>query len=449
MKKRIGALILALTLVLSLCAVSALADEQKAEQQASSETGEGSGEGEQPSGAEAVETAEDAETTEPVSLAGPDGDTETEYVPDALGQVSFANLERRMRENNLNLLALQENRTAVENMDYEKLSDYLRDQMNELSDYMWGMTIGGGGETYTYAMMKQSYDAMDEQFEAIKDGELQKDNAGVAHQLQNLQDQIIMGGESMYVALNSMELQEKDLQRQLTALNRTVEEMRLRYQMGQISALQLQQTEAGRTSLVSGLETLRMNIQNYKTHLELMLGAELTGEITLGAVPAVRAEQLEGMDLEKDLALAKERSYELYAAEQNLKDAKEKFNDKGELYNYNEKNPLYIAEKHGWKAAQYTYDAAVQDYELRFRVLYAQVGDYAQILEAAKVSLACEQSACAAAKMKYEQGTISKNELLKAEDSLSTAEGKVESASTDLFTAYNNYRWAVERGILN
>lgn len=54
-----------------------------------------------------------------------------------------------------------------------------------------------------------------EQFDAIRDGELQKDNAGVIRQLENLQDQIVMSGETLYMAIYAMETQEAALQRQL------------------------------------------------------------------------------------------------------------------------------------------------------------------------------------------------------------------------------------------
>jgi outer membrane protein TolC len=258
-----------------------------------------------------------------------------------------------------------------------------------------------------------------------------------------------MAGEATYVVLSAMETQEGALQRQLAALDRTVEEMELRYQLGQVSALQLSETKAGRTSLVSGLETLQMNIKNYKYQLEMLLGAEQTGEIALGAVPAVTEKQLAAMDLEADLESAKEKSYELYDAEQTLEDARDDYKDQGSSYGYNEKKYQFRVAQHTWQAAQLTYNNAVQNYELKFRTLYAQVKDYQQIWEAAKVSLNCQQEDYTASELKYQQGTISKNALLSAKDDLTEAEEKVQSAANDLFSAYNTYCWAVENGILN
>ena len=45
------------------------------------------------------------------------------------------------------------------------------------------------------------YDALREQFEAIKDGELQKDNEDAIWQLQTLQDQMVLAGETTYLGV--------------------------------------------------------------------------------------------------------------------------------------------------------------------------------------------------------------------------------------------------------
>lgn len=464
MKRRSIALLLVLALTLSVCAVSALAGEESREQTEAQTSGEAETAGEEEAGG-----AE--EQTEAPSPAGPDAepavDPETgeplaeaaEIVPDELGTVTFENVERRMRENNLQVLALQENVDGLENFDYDKLYDKLRDTLNDLSKQKWGLIQAGQlpednpyymeYDSYIYAQLDQAYDAVREQFDAIKDGELQEDNADLIRQLRNLQDQIIMAGEATYVAVSAMETQEAGLQRQLAALNRTVEEMELRYQLGQVSALQLAQAKAGRESLVSGMETLRMNIRTYKYQLEMLLGAEQTGEIKLGPVPGVTEKQLEGMDLEADLLAAKEKSYELRDAAKTLEDAKEDYDDAGVDYGYRESEPMFMMAKHTWQAAQYTYSNTVQGYELKFRTLYAKVLDSKQIWEAAKVSLACEQSDYAAMELKYQQGTISKNTLLSAEDELRTAEETAGKAANDLFSNYNAYCWAVQHGIVN
>ena len=415
MKKQITALLLALSLAVPL-GLSAFAEEPSPEK--------------------------DAPDSQESAVAGPDAEPEADYEPDPLGQVRFSSVEQRIRENNLQILALNEQIAALEEIDYEKQLDKLRRALNSLAGSQWTMLEMGMGSSYAYDQMNKSYSALRRQFDAIWDGDLQEDNAGIVRQLKNLEDQIALGGETMYMAILAMESQEDGLERQLAALDRQLEELRLRHKLGQISTLTLTEAEAGRASLASGLETLRMNIRVYKAQLETLLGAEQTGSIQLGGVPQVTAKQLSDMDLEAGLASAKEASYELFDAKRTLKDTQDAYHGIGDY------TPTLNAE-HGWPAAKYTYNNTVQNYEMKFRTLYAQVKDYKQILEASKVSASSKEASYAAAELKYRQGNISKNTLLTAEDELTAAKEAVRSAENDLFTAYNNYCWAVKTGILN
>jgi hypothetical protein len=473
MRQRIIALLLALAVLASVCAVSALAEERTAPEDGKQTDQTASPAESAPETPEALpaetapEEAQETEETASPSLAGPDLAENVTIQPDALGEVSFANVERRMRENNLQLLTLEQSVLTIEDIDYDKLYDQLWQQLNDIARAQWGLVqasnamhslsqIPGSGVTYSdyeyhtsYDQLDRAYAAVREQFDALKEGDMQKDNADVVRQLNNLQDQIVMAGESLYAALTAMEGQGTGLRQQLEGLDRTVEEMELRYQLGQISAMQLAEVKSGRTALESGLATLRMNVRNYKLQLEMLIGAEQTGEIALGPLPEVTAEQLSQMDLEKDLAAAREKSYELYDAAKTLEDARDQYKEDADYWGYNENRMEFRNAKRTWQAAQYTYNNIVQSYELKFRTLFAQVEDYHQIWEAAKVSLACEQSSYAASELKFQQGTISRNALLTAGDGLREAEEKVRSAAGDLFSTYNTYCWAVQHGILN
>ena len=385
------------------------------------------------------QTAQDADTEE---------HPEPEIItPDAVGTVSFANVSRRLRENNLSVLSLEENINAIKAIDYDKMTDDVRKSLNSIADAQWFMTISGN--SFAAKSMSSSYESLKDTFDDIRDGKLQEDNEAVIRQLENAQDQVAMAGESLYIALTEMELNGHTLSRSITALDRTIKELNLRYDLGQISALTLEQTKAGRTSALSGQETLTMNIGTYKTQLEQMIGAELTGKIKLQGLPQVTGQQLAAMDLDKDLAAAKEASYTLFAAQRTLDDARDDFKDTAEDYMYNTGKYQYVTAQHQWQAAQYTYNAAVQSFETSFRTLYLQVKDYQQVLQAAKTALATEKDNFAAAQKKHDLGNLSDNALADAKDKVSEAQDKVDGAAIDLFSAYNNYRWAVDHGILN
>ena len=409
MKKRWTALLLALAM-LSALAVGALADEQKKDETAAEET---------------AQTA-----------------------PDAAGTLRFENLSARMRTGNYTLLSLEENVAAIECLDYDKMYEDLRNGLNSIASAQWGLIQMGQGESYTYETLTQRYDALRKTFDDIKEGKLQQDNADLVRQLRNMQDSLTAMGESLYVNLLSLEEQSAALTRQTAALDRTIVEVKLRYELGQVSAMTLQQTEAGKTQAESGKAAIDAAVAQLRRQLNAMIGEELTAPLTLNALPEVTAEQLAAMDVEKDLEKAKAASYDLYAAKLTLEDADEEYKDKAGDLGYNEDNYEYIAVKHRWQAAQYTYNAAVQNFELSFRSLYDSVQSYASALNAAKVSLECERSDLAAAQLRYEQGTISENALHTAEDELYTAQDTVSGAERDLFTAYNNYRWAVDYGLL-
>ncbi len=385
------------------------------------------------------QTAQDADTEE---------HPEPEIItPDAVGTVSFANVSRRLRENNLSVLSLEENINAIKAIDYDKMTDDIRKSLNGIADAQWFLTISGN--SFAAKSMSSSYDSLKDTFDDIRDGKLQEDNEAVIRQLENAQDQVAMAGESLYIALTEMELNGQTLSRSITALDRTIKELDLRYDLGQISALTLEQTKAGRTSALSGQETLTMNIGTYKTQLEQMIGAELTGKIKLQGLPQVTGQQLAAMDLDKDLAAAKEASYTLFAAQRTLDDARDDFKDTAEDYMYNTGKYQYVTAQHQWQAAQYTYNAAVQSFETSFRTLYLQVKDYQQVLQASKTALATEKDNFAAAQKKHDLGNLSDNALADAKDKVSEAQDKVDGAAIDLFSAYNNYRWAVDHGILN
>lgn len=410
MKKRWTALLLALAM-LSALAVGALADEQKKDETAAEET---------------AQTA-----------------------PDAEGTLRFENLSARMKTGYYTVMSLEENIAAIECIDYDKMYEDLRDGLNQIAEAQWMMLqIPGAGETYTYKSLQDQYDTLRKTFDDIKDGKLQQDNADLVRQLRDAENQLLMAGQTLYINLLGLEDQSAALTRQTAALDRTIEEVKLRYELGQVSAMTLQQTEAGKAQVESGKAAIDAAAAQLRRQLNAMIGEELTAPLTLNALPGVTAEQLAAMDVEKDLEKAKAVSYDLYAAKLTLDDADEEYKDKAGDLGYNKDNYEYIAVKHRWQAAQYTYNAAVQNFELGFRSLYDSVQSYASALNAAKVSLECERSDLAAAQLRYEQGTISENALHTAEDELYTAQDTVSGAERDLFTAYNNYRWAVDYGLL-
>ena len=412
----------------------------------------------------AAETPSGAADAAMAAAGVKDGQTVTQkklYAADPEGTVSFANLEARVRENNLTIRMLEESIASIDVVDYEKMYDELKDGLNEIAkiqrtmlqlgqlDSAMGNTSlsGSFSSEYIFSNLDASYDSLRETFDDLKDGKIQGDYAAAKRQLENAENQVVMGAETLYMAILEMQNTRASLQRQLDALDRTVEEMELRYKLGQISALTLQQVKNGRTQLASGIATLDMNIRNYTRQLEVMLGLEQTGSLTLAEPPQVSDKQVAEMDYDTALAAAKEKSYDLFAAQKTLDDAEETYKDS--IKGYGQNNYHYKSAVHTYEAAKYTYQSTVQSFEMNFRTMYDAVADYQQVLKASQSALDYQKNACAASQLKYQQGTISKNNLLEAQDSLASAEADVATAKHNLFSAYHTYLWAVEYGILN
>ena len=412
----------------------------------------------------AAETPSGAADAAMAAAGVKDGQTVTQkelYAADPEGTVSFANLEARVRENNLTIRMLEESIASIDVVDYEKMYDELKDGLNEIAkiqrtmlqlgqlDSAMGNTSlsGSFSSEYIFSSLDASYDSLLETFDDLKDGKIQGDYAAAKRQLENAENQVVMGAETLYMAILEMQNTRASLQRQLDALDRTVEEMELRYKLGQISALTLQQVKNGRTQLASGIATLDMNIRNYTRQLEVMLGLEQTGSLTLAEPPQVSDKQVAEMDYDTALAAAKEKSYDLFAAQKTLDDAEETYKDS--IKGYGQNNYHYKSAVHTYEAAKYTYQSTVQSFEMNFRTMYDAVADYQQVLKASQSALDYQKNACAASQLKYQQGTISKNNLLEAQDSLASAEADVATAKHNLFSAYHTYLWAVEYGILN
>lgn len=476
MKKRYIAAALAAALVLSLAA-GALADEP--EQQ------------DAPRPAQSQETLDVGQDSTPSQDIPRQEDSsagqEPTPSPAPAGTLTYDQLEQQVRAGDLKILILEENIASAQATDFDKIREDLRDQLNSIANQQWQLIGGGSGSSgggqgaqfdfstatpqdqYLYGAvnalqsgmtamsnmltsstrqtLKQAYDAVREQYDDLKDGKTQKTVADSVRMMENMVNSEVKLAQATYAQLVELDAALDTLDRSLAALDRQVEELELRYELGQISALTLEQVKSGRATLASQRETYASQARSGLMALEFMTGRDLTGTLKLGSLPAVTADQVSAMDLEKDMAAAKERSWTLYDAQNTLDDAKETFDDAGDEYDHNEKKYQYVQAQHSWQAAQYTHQATVTGFELTFRGLYDKVKDAQQVLGAAQTALAVQQDSYAAQELKYQQGSISKNALLDAGDNLASARDTAETARRSLFTAYNNYRWAVEYGI--
>lgn len=366
---------------------------------------------------------------------------------DQAGTVSFAALPDRMRENNLTIRNCQETLASYQAMDRQKAYDKIVNAINGMADITWGM-IASKDPSYESQIqqLQAQAESLRDQLDDLKEEEYQKSMDDLARQIENAIEQVIMGGESLYLTIVTYENQAADLDRALVTLARGLEEMELRYQRGQISQLTLEQLKSTYSSTQSQAESLAVSLSSMKASLESLLGESPVGSIRLSAPAVPAAKDMDGMRYDEDLAAAQEVSFAVYQADKTLEDAKEVWDDAKK--DYGSSNYNYKMAEHTYQAAVYAHDASIQSFQVSFGSVYRAVNDARQALAAARSALAFQEETYAAAQTKYQQGNLSYNELLTVQDDVSSARSSVTSAELSLFTAWNNYCWAVERGMI-
>ena len=439
MKQKFTASLLVLALV-SAIAVSAFATETTAQT---------------PSETTTVVSAETpVETTAPADTAADTAEEILSQPPVVAAEeatpnmIMFVDLADMVKKNSPSYKAVQANAGAIDDAQekLEETNTNLKFIGNQISDIDKKISAIEQDSTLAPEKKQQEISALlgEKSGYLIQQGQLQSYASGLSSlagqsstQISASGYQIIMGCETMYITLVGLEIQEDALVRQLASLDRTIAELKIRQEGGQISKLQLMEAESGRASLVSGLTTLRMNMTNLRMQLENMLGEKITGTIAVGTLPRVTSEQLAAIDLEKDLKLVLRRSPSVQAAE----------DQESNLYSSGMSSLGGDIWDGMTSAADYGVKSAKLQTEMKFRSLYAELMDCRQVLTAAQGALEVEQLAYQAAELKFKQGSISKNALLTAADELQTAKEAVLTAENGLFSAYNEYTWAVKHGI--
>ena len=473
MRKQWIALLLAAALALSLCAVPALAQTEEETEKPAGETAAGeTAAGEETAGAEPAAGEESAGEAalpeedgkpivvlpeEPSGGTAADSTMEDELVftgEDDFRYLAFEDLKDRVLEGSLTAKMLRESIASIDAMDYTQMYVDLSGQLSSL-EYTQSMyaqipvasPMEGAMQGYVISNLASSYGAITSTMSDLTTGKLQRDSAAAKRQLQNAQDLTVVGAESLYFAILELEQTKATLQRNLAAVNRSLEEMELRYKLGQISALTLEQVKNGKAQLQSSLSTLEMNLRRCKLQMQTMVGASLNGALVLGPLPELAQGLFDSMDYKQDLADAKMRSYDLFAAKKKLDEASDTFDDANDA---NARTTYgYRTARHTYESAKYEYQMSVQTFEMNFRSAFDSVKDYRQVLNSALTSLSYQESSYASMEMKYRQGTISHNALLDAEDDLAEAKDAVATARRNLFTSFRTYYWAVNYGVMN
>ncbi len=370
-----------------------------------------------------------------------------QYPEDAAGTLSFANIGPRMRENNPTILSIQSALDGQYAFNREEAYRILIDKINKTVDDT--IAANGGSITGLSSMLSSNVSAMKDQLEQINEKNYAETLEKVERKLFQSMSLLVVGGQSLYLGTLSMENSLRDLKQTASIMERSLAAMELRYSLGQISKLQLQEFKTTYTTTKNGVSSMEASVEKMKASLESMVGAPITGKLTLLPISELSKEQKQVASMDYDAALtqAKEKSYTLFDAKNTLKDAEDDWKD-ARRDNSPAGYTYKMAEKE-YESAVYTYESTVKTYELDFYNLYHSLPTVNGTVEAKREAYQLQASNYEAAKLKHSLGTLSDSALLKVEGELLAAKTALDTAEIERYTAYQNYFLAVNDGILN
>lgn len=429
-------------------------------------------------------------STTPISASG----TTSVTIPSD-GTLAFSQIGERVKANNLTLKAAEESLKQAKAMDWDDAIDEMEDAIDNLDIQISQLLNGSSAQleqakkdldsslssiitsteglsglgdviknTITVSTLttlsqygkmqaeslKSTKESLEDQLDDLKEQkqDYQKTLKDTERQIDYAADQTISGAESLYLTILSTQLQLDGLKNNtLASTQRSLKEIELRYQLGQVSKLTLTQVQNGYESLESSITSLENTVSTLYSSLQSLMGDVPTGKLRLLDTPSVTANELSYLNYASDLAKAKENSYSLYTADRAVEDAEDAMNDARRDEGKN--SYQYKMAEYAYQSSIYKKDAAVASFEASFLNLYKAIAPAQTALAAKQSALAYEQQMYAVAEKKYQLGNLSANALQDAKDTLDSAQRDVYAAQLDLFTAYHSYDQAVKLGLVS
>ena len=237
-------------------------------------------------------------------------------------------------------------------------------------------------------------------------------------QIDQARNQVVIGAKNLYIAYNSLVDQQDELRRSLDVFDKNLAASQKQYELGMITALDLENTKSARNTISSGIDTMDLEITALKRSFNTLIGRNYNQGLTIKSLPQPDTYYVEKIHFSDDLQDAY-NNYISWGGSSSVPSNQEKFDE----------------EKGSFGAS--------------FRKLYENIGDKQRLLTNAQATLALEQKNYDASLKKYQLGMLSELALVSAQDQLDTQKAAVRTAETNLFSAIEQYKWALEYGIIS
>ncbi len=260
----------------------------------------------------------------------------------------------------------------------------------------------------------------------------EEDMESTYKQFESIEQQIIWGAQSLYMAYIGLDITVEELQISKNSLETTIASLEKRFELGQISALDLSNVKINLININSALETLQYEQSKLLYDLNILIGRDYTTPLTLSGDITPDVDFLKEINFEEDFKTVLTYNYDYYTAKENADDAKDM-------------NSTYDSQ-----ASQNNYDMAkinlqIQEQSLKssFSKIYVQLAEKERLVSVEEEILANKALNVTAQELKFSHGTISLDELNTAKTEYDTQALKVKTAEYNYFVAIEQYKWAL------
>ena len=338
----------------------------------------------------------------------------------------FGTLRERLEKSNYNVKNLKEQIADLSDISVGSIIGELRKLDSALSGALGGIQGMDPALAGTLGLLLQvnstnirsQISTLDGQIDSLKVSKRTGENS-----LKNGIDQIVKGTETLYIAIATMEANLGSIERGLQTLDRAIAIYEKQYELGMASLYDLESMRHQRDSAVSSLQGLLFQIRSSKITLEGMCGLPLTGTTRLEYLVIPSEEAVNGVDFDGEVRRAMGKNVDVMNARVQ------------EDYDHSDAN-------------EYAVKAAEDSFTYNFKVICLTVGEKWRLTKAAQETLAFQRRTFEITAKKYDLGMVSEEEYLAGKNDVLQAESDLYNTQIELFSAYNNYTWARDYGIV-
>lgn len=383
-------------------------------------------------------------------------------------QISFDSLEYIIRNNNQSIKSFEKTLESIKTVDVSQQfvnqriqcltqSQFLQKQLEgyKNSESELRQVAGETEDSPTKKALEAQANAMkilaeqtqasiyanDAMLEGFKDSErdaihdLDEKYTSTRKQLENASDQIVIGAQTQYITLITLENTINSLNRTINAIQRTMKVIDKQFEIGLASEIDVKQIKNQYETAKSNLESLKVQKTALESNLAVILGNDLDTIVNVKSLKYITDSQINAINYNSDLQNVMKNSYNLWQKKDAVRKAK------------NDYAKDITSTKHALEASQIDLEQAEKQKEMDFKSLYDLMLEKQRLIYKAQSDFELAKQNFEIVKVKLDKGMISQMEYETEKDKLDDMQDKIESAKIELFTTYNQYKWTVRGAI--